>query len=200
MLGVSTRKKAKAKYHVEHELKIPSPLGVGAHQPNQLSEISLSRLRFETLPTRHIQVSAVSPACLPVSSVHFGLWFSVSVCQRRAPLYGHFASAYLIKRVLFLLFLFPLLQQPRAEFCVQSEAERQIRRMTRYITGIAFSSQHTELIIYIWLSVRRRRNPSSVPLSDLTHSGKDLETLAHILTDSRHCAHEIYACLSSRFF
>lgn len=67
------------------------------------------------------------------------------------------------------------------------KTERQIRRMARYITGIAFSSQHTELIIYIWLSVRRRRrrNPLSVPLSDLTHSGKDLETLAHSLTGSR---------------
>lgn len=72
--------------------------------------------------------------------------------------------------------------------------------MTRYITGIAFSSQHTELIIYIWLSVRRRRrrNPLSVPLSDLTHSGKDLETLAHRLTGSRLCSRDI--CVSSRFF
>lgn len=149
---------------MEHEPKIPSPLDVGAHQPNQLSEISFSlssdlkrcqRATFRFLLT-----------CLPVSSaVHFGLWFSVSVCQRRATVRAF------RERLPHQTGFVTLILVPAAAAATRARSlcktERQIRRMARYITGIAFSSQHTELIIYIWLSVRRRRRrryPFECPL------------------------------------
>lgn len=134
------RKKAKAKYHVEHEPEIPSPR-------------TSCPMSLETLPTPF--------RFLPVI-IHFGLWFSVSVCQRRAlPVHRHFASELTSSNE---FYPFPMFLLQRRAKRSGGGREGQIRRMTRYITGIAFSfgCQHTELIIYIWLSASSSPLPSPV--------------------------------------